>query len=134
MRVHGVSMHYYNQRSNNDKFYRAMYWQVGGAWYVGFSWGRDSAAGQTKVVSARDAAHAAQLVDRKKVEQLRKGYQWLGDGYVDVADQLPHNIAASGQLLHNKVGRPPLKLPTGMDFVIVEEDDVEDILKGLVHA
>lgn len=130
IKVHGVSLHFYDEANNNDKFYRAFVWSnPSGHWHAAFHWGRDGSAGQSGVVHYDTEAQVIQAMDRKLNEKLGKGYQFLGQGDIEIDgyDALD-DTRKVGDLLHARVGRDPVKLPSGFQLVIREEEDFEDLL------
>lgn len=130
MKVHGVSLHMFDETNNSDKFYRAFVWQDKGSWNVSYHWGRDGAPRGQIATSCHFSLDDADRTLKKKInEKLRKGYEYLGQGEIDVADiSSEYDLACAGHKLHNRVGRTPTKLPNGFSLVIREEDDIEDLI------
>lgn len=131
MLVHGVSLHYYNENANSDKFYRAFIWESSGLWHVAYHWGRDGAPrGQSKTEVFRTKTAVQMLLDKKVNEKISKGYQYLGQGDVKVPDVSSLNdVSATGFRLHEQIGREPVKLRNGFTLIIKEEDDIMDLIK-----
>lgn len=137
MKVHGISLHYFNDTANSDKFYRAFIFQDNRqVWHVTYHWGRDGAPrGQTKT-EVFPTKHGVQMAMDKKVnEKISKGYEFLGQGEIEVSDILLNwgnadheSLSLVGNRLHDRVGRTPTKLHTGFTLVIQEEDDIMDLL------
>lgn len=130
IKVHGVSLHYFNEQANSDKYYRMFIWADSkGAWCITYHWGRDGAKGQMKTdrfFREEAARHALELKVRR---QVQKDYEFLGQGEIEVDDIASlSDIPRVAELLHNRVGREPTKLPTGFQLIIREEEDVEDLL------
>lgn len=130
LRVYGVSMHLFDQARNSDKFYRTFIWPADGAWHIAFHWGRDGAPhGQVKheVHGTMEAAQRA--MDTKVSKQVSKGYQNLGQGTVEIAEHvLLNDPSAAGMILHDRIGRKPMKPRDGFDLIIMEEDDIMDLI------
>ena len=136
MKVHGVSLHYFDDRQNADKFYRAFVWHADdGTWQVTCHWGRDGAPRGQVQTTSWDTLAQADLMLRKKVdEKLRKGYEYLGQGEIEVTDAILRwgghdGLSLAGNKLHALVGRTPTKLPEGFSLLIREEDDIEDLVE-----
>lgn len=138
MMVHGVSLHYFNDRQNSDKFYRTFIWQDNAhLWHVAYHWGRDGAPrGQTKIETYRTKSGVQMALDKKVNEKISKGYEYLGQGEIQVSDSLFNhefmtnqaNLSEVGNQLHERVGRKPTKLPSGFSLVIQEEEDIMDLV------
>jgi predicted DNA-binding WGR domain protein len=131
VRVHGVSLHYFNSEQNNDKFYRAFVWRSqNGVWNVTCHWGRDGApSGQTLTTSWNTLTEADRMLSKKVDEKLRKGYEYLGQGEIEVSDvHYFTQVNTIGDLLHRRVGRQPTKLFGGFSLIIREEDYIEDLI------
>jgi predicted DNA-binding WGR domain protein len=140
MKVHGVSLHYFDDRRNSDKFYRTFIWQDSHqTWHVAYHWGRDGAPrGQTKMESYSTKRGVEMALDKKVNEKISKGYEYLGQGDIDVSDRLFNSdfmrnhaeLSVIGNQLHDRVGRTPTKLPSGFTLVIQEEDDIMDLINA----
>lgn len=131
MIVHGVSLHYYNDTANSDKFYRAFIWEDGVGWHVAYHWGRDGAPhGQSKTEQFGSRTGVQMALDKKINEKISKGYEYLGQGDIDVPDSaLINDVNMVGEILHRRVGRNPVKLASGFALIIMEEDDIMDLIK-----
>lgn len=139
MKVHGISLHYFNDSQNADKFYRVFVWQEHpNVWNVTYHWGRDgSPRGQTKTDTFQSLSGVQMAMDKKVNEKISKGYEYLGQGEIDVADihlrwgNADHeSLSLIGNKLHNLVGRKPVKLSGGFALVIQEEDDIMDLINA----
>lgn len=131
MNVHGVSLHYFNEAANNDKFYRTFIYEVTDGWNVSYHWGRDGAPhGQVKTEHFRTKQGVQMALDKKVNEKLSKGYEYLGQGDITVMDiSTLSDVSSVGNLLHARVGRDPIKLPSGFSLIIKEEDDIMEMIK-----
>lgn len=137
MRVHGVSLHLFDDDNNHDKFYRAFVWRADdGAWQVTCHWGRDGAPrGQVQTTGWNSLADADAMLRKKVDEKIRKGYEYLGQGEIELSDALlrwggadHEGLSVAGHRLHSLVGRTPTKLVGGFTLVIREEDYIEDLI------
>lgn len=132
MKVHGVSLHYFDSDKNSDKYYRAFVWYYPdkGVWKVTCHWGRDGAPrGQSQSTSWGTLSQADTFLSKKVDEKVRKGYEYLGQGEIEVPDSVPINdVNLVGDLLHNRVGRKPTKLHGGFMLIIQEEEYIEDLI------
>lgn len=136
MLIHGVSLHLYDEATNKDRFYRTFIWQDNHLmWHVAYHWGRDGAPrGQTKIENYRTQAGVQMALDKKVNEKISKGYEYLGQGDIEVSDSLFNSdfmtnhaeLGVIGNKLHDRVGRTPTKLPSGFSLVIREEDEITD--------
>lgn len=140
MKVHGVSLHYFDDRQNSDKFYRSFIWQDrNNLWHVAYHWGRHGAPrGQTKIESFGSRHGVQMAMDKKINEKISKGYEYLGQGEIEVPDSLFNSdymrnhaeLSEIGNKLHDRIGRTPTRLPNGFSLVIQEEDDIMDLVNA----
>lgn len=135
MKLHGVSLHYYDSEANHDKFYRAFVWySPDKGWQVTCHWGRDGAPrGQVQTSSWHELSQADLFLRKKVDEKIRKGYEFLGQGEIEVSDWFQTALtdtmlARLGSKLHERVGRTPTKLHSGFSLIIREEDYIEDLI------
>jgi predicted DNA-binding WGR domain protein len=133
MKVHGVSLHYFNDTENSDKYYRVFIWPYEdstGRWRVAYHWGRDgSPRGQVKEETYFAQRDAVDAVERRVHLKLDKGYEFLGRGDIEVPDMHTlSDIHHTGTLLHERVGRQPTKIFGGFSLIIREEDYIEDLI------
>lgn len=129
-KVHGVSMHFYDERANSDKFYRMFVCDMNnghGNWAFVKVWGRAGQAGTARVEYCGDEQLARHKLTRKTNEQRNKGYQLLGEDIVRSPLPLVDPIS-SAQKLHDRIGREPIKMPAGYVFIIREEEFIEDLI------
>jgi predicted DNA-binding WGR domain protein len=128
VKVTGVSLHFYDEAINSDKFYRAFFFADGNRsqWIGVCHWGRYGARGQLKVQYYRTEAQAERMVRAKGQEKVKKGYELLGDGSYDAAHAVSHEFLSS--MLHNRIARPPVRTSIGVSFIIEEEPDLADLL------
>lgn len=128
MKVHGVSLHFFDAGVNSDKFYRAFIWyDNNGWWHVAYHWGRDGAPrGQSKTETYFTKADVERALERKVNEKIRHGYQFLGQGEIEVRNV--NDINETGNTLHARVGRTPVKSGSGFSLIIDEEADLLEML------
>lgn len=129
VRVHGFSLHLYDDRVNNDKYYRSFIVPAadGSATLVNH-WGRDGAAGQVRFERHGNSLVASAVLGRTLRAKLGKGYQLLGEGAVSVDESNLGDARKVSAKLQDWVGRPPIKMPSGYVFIIHEEEDIMDLI------
>lgn len=134
-KVHGVSLHFYDPGmglSGSDKFYRAFIWATQNAnggtfWNAAYHWGRDGApTGQFKHETYTDRADAMHAIEKKVTEKVRKGYEFLGQGELEVRSI--SDVAEVGHEVHRKLGHTPTKVGGGFSLIIQEEADLLELL------
>jgi predicted DNA-binding WGR domain protein len=129
VKVHGVSLHFFDAGVNSDKFYRAFSWKDDqNEWHVAYHWGRDGAPnGQVKTLMYSSRSAVEEALEKKVEEKIRKGYEFLGQGEIEVNDI--SDVAETGHRLHARVGRTPQKLSGGgFALIIQEEPDLLELL------
>ena len=127
MRVYGVSLHYFDSDQNHDKFYRAFVYPDGqGGTCATYHWGRANATGQTKTEVYESYPQAFEAIEAKVNLKMRKGYEFLGQGDIEVTSL--GDVRYVGRTLALLVGHKPTKVGGGFSLIIDEEADLMDLL------
>lgn len=130
----GYSLHFFdaglgNSGRGSDKFYRALYHaNQDGSYTVVLAWGRDGTTGQAQAHHIADLYDAKKLIEKKRVEKMRHGYEQLGQGEARINFGRYAQLTSACEEFAVAIDeRPPDKSRMSGGFIIQEEPDISSL-------
>lgn len=128
----GYALHFFDAgvgQKGSDKFYRG-FWYVDakGTYRVVTNWGRDGAVGQMKVDEFTNQFDAEKLLDKKRHEKVRHGYEILGQGTQLIVVDSMTTLQAAALFASLVAERDADKTRMTGGILIHEEPDLMDLL------